>query len=205
MGLLCLVCTRIGTVPDRMCPKGSPDMSGPRWVRTLLLLAPLLLCSVDLQRDPEEDTKAIVQASYLYNIAKLVEWKDPGMRQGNFIIGVVGGANLYQELIRKYATRTIGKQPIEVRKLPRSMEVDACHILFVGRGELDLMAGIYGRVKDRSTLIVTEYPDALEDGAVVNFVKVDQVIRYELSLSNAHQHRLEVGSTLKQLAHRVVE
>lgn len=174
-------------------------------MRTWLLLVPLLFCSMDMQRDPEEDTSAIVQASYLYNIAKLVEWKDPALRQGNFVIGVVGGANLYQELIKKYATRTIGKQPIEVRKLPRSTEVDACHILFVGRDELDLMGGIYERMRDRSTLIVTEYPDALEDGSVVNFVKVDQVIRYEMSLSNAQRHRLEVGSTLKQLAHRVVE
>ena len=205
MGLLCHVGAVIGMVSEVCSSKGMPGMSGPWWARALLVLAPMLICSADLQRDPEEDTSAIVQASYLYNIAKLVEWKEPSMRQGNFVIGVVGGANLYQELIKKYATRTIGKQPIEVRKLPRTVEVDACHILFIGRGELDLIGGIYERTKDRSTLLVTEYQDALEDGAVVNFVKVDQVIRYELSLPNAQRHHLEVGSTLKQLAHRVIE
>ena len=36
---------------------------------------PVLLCSLDLQRDPEKDTSATVQANYIYNIAKLVEWK----------------------------------------------------------------------------------------------------------------------------------
>ena len=165
----------------------------------------MLMASFDLQRDPEDDTTAIVQASYIYNIAKLVEWKDAGMRQGNFVIGVVGGANLYQELIKKYATKFIGKQPIEVRKLPRSVQVDQCHILFVGENELDLMSGIYETVRDRSTLVITQYAGALEDGAVVNFVKAEQIVRYEMSLPNARKHRLEVGSTLKQLAHRVIE
>ena len=54
-------------------------------------------------------------------------------------------------------------------------------------------------------LIVTEYPDALEDGSVVNFVKVDNTLKYELSVVNASKHKLEVGSTLKQLAQRVDE
>ena len=80
-----------------------------RKFRIGLILAPLLLCSVQQQRDAEKDTTAILQANYLYNIAKLVEWKDADMREGNFIIGLIGGANLYQELIKQYATRTIGR------------------------------------------------------------------------------------------------
>lgn len=147
----------------------------------------------------------MLQANYLYNIAKLVEWKDTDMRSGNFIIGVIGGANLYQELIKQYSTRTIGKQPIEVRKLPRSPEVERCHILFVGRTELPLLPEIYKRMQSRPTMVVTEYPGALEDGSVVNFVKVENLLKYELSIVNANKHGLVVGSTLKNLAHKVEE
>lgn len=173
--------------------------------RIALLLAPLLLCSVQQQRDAEKDTTAILQANYLYNIAKLVEWKDTGMREGNFIIGLIGGTNLYQELIKQYATRTIGRQPIEVRKLPRNAEVDRCHILFVGRSDLHLLPEIYKRMQGKPTMIVTEYTGALDDGAVVNFVQVNNLLKYELSLANAQKHGLVVGSTLKNLAHRVEE
>lgn len=175
-----------------------------RKFRIGLLLAPLLLCSVQ-QRDAEKDTTAILQANYLYNIAKLVEWKDTDMREGNFIIGLIGGANLYQELIKQYATRTIGKQPIEVRKLPRSAEVERCHILFVGRSDLNLLPEIYKRMQGRPTMVVTEYSGALDDGSVVNFVQVNNLLKYELSLVNAQKHGLVVGSTLKNLAHRVEE
>jgi hypothetical protein len=172
----------------------------------LLVLLPLLLCAaVPQQRDAEKDTTAILQANYLYNIAKLVEWRDPEMRTGNFIIGVIGGANLYQELIKQYSTRSIGKQPIEVRKLPRSADIERCHMLFVGRSDLALMPEIFKRLQNQPTMVVTEYAGALEDGAVVNFVKVDNLLKYELSLINARKHGLVVGLTLKNLAHRVEE
>lgn len=176
-----------------------------RYGRVLVSL-PLLLCAAaPPQRDAEKDTTAILQANYLYNIAKLVEWKDEPMRQGNFIIGVIGGANLYQELIKQYSTRTIGKQPIEVRKLPRSAEVERCHILFVGKSELALLPDIYKRMAKKPTMVITEYAGALDDGAIVNFVKVDNLLKYELSMVNAQQHGLVVGLTLKNLAHRVEE
>jgi hypothetical protein len=51
----------------------------------------LLLCSLRTQREAEKDTTAILQASYLYNIAKLIEWKDESLHTGNFIIGLIGG------------------------------------------------------------------------------------------------------------------
>lgn len=175
--------------------------------RRILLLLPLFLCFTVQQqpREADKDTTAILQANYLYNIAKLVEWKDAEMRSGNFIIGVMGGPNLYQELTKQYSTRTIGRQPIEVRKLPRSADVERCHILFVGRTELALLPEIYKKMQNKPTMVVTEYSGALEDGAVVNFVKVDNLLKYELNLANAHKHGLVVGSTLKNLAHRVEE
>jgi len=186
--------------------KGSPAPRRTTWSRAVLLfLASVVLTASAPQRELEKDTSAILQASYIYNIAKLVEWKDPAMSSGTFIIGVIGGANLYQEMIKKYSTKAIGKQPIEVRKLPRSATVDRCHILFVGQSDIALMPEIYRNLAGKSTLIITEYPDALEDGSVANFVRTDNTLKYELSAVNARKHKLEVALTLKQLALRVEE
>lgn len=168
----------------------------------------MLLFGMSSATDPREadkDTTAIVQASYIYNIAKLVEWKEASLKNGPFIISVLGSSNLYQELVKKYAEKSIGKQPIEVRKLPKSAEIEQCHILFVAQSELGLLPAIYKSLDKRSTLIITEYPDAMEDGSVVNFVRVDNTVKYEISLVNARKHKLEVGSTLVQLAYASVQ
>lgn len=188
----------IGSTPGTMAAR--------RWRRLMLVVPLFIFASVPpQQREADKDTTAILQANYLYNIAKLVEWKEGSMRNGNFIIGVIGNTNLYQELIKQYSTRTIGKQPIEIRKLPRTSEVERCHMLFVGRSDLALLPEIYKRMSKEPTMVITEYAGALDDGAVVNFVKVDNLLKYELSIANAHDHGLVVGSTLKNLAHRVEE
>lgn len=171
----------------------------------LLLLAAAVLFGGAVQREPDKDTTAIIQASYIYNIAKLVEWREPEMRQGPFVIGVLGSGNLYQELVTKYATRSIGRQPIEVRKLPETQEVDRCHILFVPAGDKALLQGILKQPNTRSTLVVTDFPDALASGAVVNFIAAKNTLKYEISIVNANKRNIDVGLTLKQLAERVVE
>lgn len=170
-----------------------------------VLLLPFLLGAGAEQRESEKDTTAILQAGYIYNISKLVQWKDPAMQEGNFIIGVVGSANLYQELIRKYANRMIGRQPIEVRKLGRTTDPERCHILFVSRAEATLIPQVRKKAQEQGILLITEYPDALEDGAIVNFVKVENTLRYELSVANARKQRIEVAQTLKNLAYRTEE
>ena len=74
-----------------------------------------------------DDTTAIVQASYIIT-SPLVEWKDAACGRATRD-RCRGGANLHQSLIKKYATKTIGKQPIEVRKLParyRSTNATSC-------------------------------------------------------------------------------
>lgn len=172
-------------------------------------LAVILLAAAftpgDQQREPDKDTKAMIEASYIYNIAKLVQWRDESMRQGPFVIGVIGSANLYQELVNKYSSRSIGKQPIEVRKLPEMIEVDRCHILFVPATNRDLLAGILKQPNARSTLVVSDFPEAMANGAVVNFVAARNTLKYEINLANAEKQRIDVGLTLRQLADRVVE
>jgi hypothetical protein len=176
-----------------------------RTARAMLVLGIALLLGGATQREPDKDTRAMIEASYIYNIAKLVEWREPEMRKGPFIIGVLGSDNLYQELVSKYSTRSIGKQPIEVRKLPETSEVDRCHILFVPEEDRALLPSILKQANTRSTLVIADFTDALVQGAVVNFIAAKNTLKYEISLSNAEKHKIDVGLTLKQLANRVVE
>lgn len=169
------------------------------------LLLPFLLGADVQQRDPDKDTVAIIQAGYIYNIAKLVEWRDPASKQGPFVIGIMGSENLYQELVKKYSSRSVGRQPIEVRKLPLLADVDRCHILFVPKEERTLLPSLLRQPQTSYTLVVTDFPHALEEGSVVNLVSTNNTIKYEISLANARKHGLEIGLTLSKLADRVVQ
>ena len=158
-----------------------------------------------LQRDGDKDTTAIIKASYIYNIAKLVDWKDPEMKEGNFVIGIMSESNIYQELIKKYSNKSIGKQPIEVRKMARSEAVGKCHILYVPRSALSLLPAIRTNLVGSGTMIITDDPSGLSKGAVVNFSPISGVVKIEISIPNATIQGIQVGATLKQLAYRVEE
>lgn len=158
-----------------------------------------------VDRDGDKDTTAIVKASYIYNIAKLVDWKDPQMKNGNFVIGIMSESNIYQELIRKYSNKSIGKQPIEVRKMARSETVGKCHILYVPSSALSLLPAIHSNLAGSGTMIITDHPGGLSKGAIVNFSPINGVVKIELSIPNATSQGIQVGATLKQLAHKVEE
>lgn len=153
----------------------------------------------DGPRFDEKDTSAIIKASYIYNFAKLIDWPD-AYKKGNFVIGVMGGSSMYQQLVTKYNGKTIGSQPIEIRKISNSNNFSVCHVLFVDHDYSTSLAEVIGRVGNESTLLIAHHEGALNMGAIINFVVVEDNLKFELSVSNAEQHDLFVGSTLKSLA-----
>jgi hypothetical protein len=164
-----------------------------------------LLVSLSIQ-DPqlpemnEKDTGAVVKASYLYNFAKYIDWPEHE-KQGNFIISIMGGDNLYQELVKNYNSKQIGLQQIEIRKLSKTLNISDCHILYVGKDCRDLLPEIVEKFGSTPTLIVTDGEQSLENGSAIAFVWEKNAWLFDLKTSNADS--LYIGSTLKSLARQV--
>lgn len=150
----------------------------------------------------EKDTAAMVKASYLYNFAKLIDWPDE-YKTGNFIISVMGSSSLHKELVKKYNSKKIGSQQIEIRKLSQTLNINKCHVLYVGKESMDLLSDIAETLKDKPTFIVTDEDGSLEKGSALNFEFINGQWRYALKLKNATDKGLFIGSTLKSLAIKV--
>jgi hypothetical protein len=168
----------------------------------LCLVLPIAGFGQQLPTFDEKDTGSMVKASYLYNFAKLVDWPSD-WKKGNFIISVMGGGNVHQELVKKYNTKQIGSQQIEIRKLSRTLQISKCHVLFVGREYLDFLPEVTQALKDESTLIIAEGSDSLNKGAAIAFVYVDSNLKFELQVDNATNRNLFITSTLRSLAQKV--
>lgn len=153
----------------------------------------------DGPRFDEKDTSAIIKASYIYNFAKLIDWPEQD-KKGNFVIGVMGGSSMYQQLVTKYNGKKIGSQHIEIRKINNSHNFSVCHVLFVDNDHNDLLGDVIPRINGHNTLLITHREGALNMGAAINFVVVEDNLKFELSVPNAESQNLFVGSTLKSLA-----
>ena len=148
----------------------------------------------------EKDTGAIIKASYLYNFAKYIDWPE-SEKQGNFVISIMGGDNLYQELVGNYNSKQIGLQQIEIRKLSKTLKISDCHIIYVGKEYQDLLPEIAEKFKGTPTLVVSDGAESLDSGSAVAFVWQDNNWLFDLKSGNVES--LYIGSTLKSLARKV--
>jgi hypothetical protein len=186
-------------------------MSVPRtriasWLRAGAAALLALAAAVPAPVSAQEDAAALerrVKGALLHRFLAYVEWPAATFAgpDSPLVIGILGNDTLAQELQAFAAGRTVNKRPITVRRVGPKDGARDMHLLFVARGE----AGQLGRIArgKTPTLIVTEWPGALEEGAVINFVIVNDQVRFDISLGAARQRNLQLSSRLLSVANDV--
>jgi hypothetical protein len=146
-----------------------------------------------------------VKAAFLYKFASYIEWPSEVFErpESPIVIGVAGADAMSDQLAQDVAGRSIGGRPVEVRKLRRGVPLSGLHVLFVGRsdrGSSDVLAS----TKGRPVLTVTESEDAFALGSMINFVVIDDRVRFDVALREAEIANLKVSSRLLRVARRVL-
>ena len=146
-----------------------------------------------------------VKAAFLYKFASYIEWPSEVFErpESPIVIGVAGADPLSDELAQVVTGRSIGGRPVEVRKLRRGVPLNGLQILFIGRsdrGSSDVLAS----AKGRPVLTVTESEDAFALGSMINFVIVDDRVRFDVALREAEMANLKVSARLLRVARKVL-
>jgi hypothetical protein len=146
-----------------------------------------------------------VKAAFLYKFASYIEWPSQVFErpESPIVIGVAGADAISDELAQVVSGRSIGGRPLEVRKLGRGAPLNGLQILFVGRsdrGSSDVLAS----AKGRPVLTVTESEDAFALGSMINFVIVDDRVRFDVALREAEISKLKVSARLLRVARKVL-
>jgi multidrug resistance efflux pump len=92
---------------------------------------------------------------------------------------------------------------VAVRAVKSGEDAAGVHILFIGAAERARLPLHVAAVAGRPVLVVSETEDAIQRGATINFVLVDQRVRFEIALNKAEQSGLVVSSRLLSVATRV--
>jgi hypothetical protein len=183
----------------------------PRSVRAgARRIAAALLCAVLSTGAAQADvTGAVdensVKAAFLYKFGSYVEWPAGAFAAADspLAFGVVGDAALAAELSRVVAGRVIDGRPIVVRDLHGDDPLHDVHVLFVAgdsRAEVD---DLLATLRDVPALVVTQTARALPSGSVINFVIVDDRVRFDVALAAAERRHLKISSLLLRVARRV--
>lgn len=168
-------------------------------MKRILLLFMVLASSQGLfaQQIDEGDTRAMIQANFIYQFAVNSNWPIE-MKKGKFLIVVYGNDAVYKHVVEKYGMKPVGAQTIEVQSWTNFKPGIVVHILFVDKSKKADLAKIMKDVKGKSTLVVTNWEGALGSGAAINFKTIENSIRYELSEAALSEKKITPGNKILQ-------
>lgn len=150
--------------------------------------------------DGSTDVNSKFKAIYLYSFAtKYVEWPAK-YKEGDFIFGILGESGLTPELEKVVSAKKVGLQTAIVKTFDSPEKLDFCHILYVSPENSDKMGKVLAKLKGKNTLIITERSGLAKEGAAINFVVIDNKVKFELNESNVAKYGLNLNSGLAPLA-----
>ncbi len=150
--------------------------------------------------------EARVKAEYLHRFLGFVRWPAGAHAgpQAPHVVAVMGADDVLDELLRLSAARgpvSPGRRPVVVRRVAAGDPLQGVHLLHVGRGA---RPGLPEALRAWPLLVVTDASTGLPDWAMVNFVTVEQRVRFEASPQAAERAGLKLSARLLAVAVRVV-
>src|SRR5882672_6139143 len=170
----------------------------------LLLLALLPVTGAALAQAERGELQ--IKATFLYKFGGFVDWP-PGAfsaPDSAVTIGVIGADALAAELERVAAGRNVQGRPVGVRRLKRNESLAGLHVLFVGQGETARLDEILQEAKGRPLLVVTESERSQPRGSMINFVTVEDRVRFDIALAPAERGNLRISARLLAVARKVI-
>jgi hypothetical protein len=163
----------------------------------LLLLLPLL-CSF-VQPPAEETAEYGVKAAFIYQFTNYIDW-DSLVPGDDFTIGIIGNSPVNEQLNEIARTKTVKGKRIVVRRFDKPEDIGPCHILFIPRKTTFALSDIIAKISPRGTLTVAEKEGYGKKGASINFVEVDDKLRFEANPRSINDAGLKASSQLLKLA-----
>jgi hypothetical protein len=174
----------------------------PAGTVVLAMIALLAVVVSEPARAEGTSLERAVKATYLYKFAPFVGWPETafGSPSAPFRVCVAGEDPFGPLLDRAVAGQRIAEHPIEAARLDAIDRASDCHVLFVGGGDPQAIAGTLDRVRGMPVLTVTDQVrDPLAKG-IINFVLDSNRVRFEIDTNAATENGLAISSKLLSLA-----
>lgn len=179
-----------------------------RWRRCLALVLAAALWGLALPAGlaaRENLSQSQIEAVYLFKFASFVTWPEsafdaPGAA---IVVGVLDDPALAQALAQVANGKDVGGRPLKVRTVEPGEELDSLHILFIGADARSRAADLIEAVEGHPVLTVSDDPVVHARGTMVNFVVVDQRVRFDIAVAPVRRSRLHMSALMMTAAREV--
>lgn len=169
-------------------------------MRKFYLMLALLITMPVLMQGQVAKYKAV----FTLNFIRYIGWPEDA-RQGDFVIGVLQDSDIARRIEQQTGGKKFGFQDVVVKQFNSLDEVTDCQVLFISDGfGFSRNAAQIKQKLGNNSLIVTESEGATAQGAMINFVVRDEVLKFEIHKGNASSNGLQISSRLENMSSAIV-
>ncbi|MDP8206156.1 MAG: YfiR family protein [Candidatus Electryonea clarkiae] len=176
-------------------------------LRTTFKTVAILLFLVQLQTSFAEKNEQLVKAIFLEKFTQFIDWPSESTIEDSsspFILGVIGKNPFGTNLEDIYSSQKIKNRKVEIRYLSNIEEIEACHLLFIGKAKKDIISQIISYTRDKSILTVSDSKGNAKRGVCINFYQDGEKIRFEINQTAVQISGFKMSYKLLKLA-RIVK
>jgi hypothetical protein len=187
-----------------MTEPGSCARRLPRVVRgiaAIVALSGVLLTVPGLHAQTPTPTEYEVEAAYLSNFGRFVEWPPrPGAPNDPFYVCVLGQDPFGPLLDASLKGENIGGAPMVAKRLSGPEDAAGCRILFVSTSKTSQLSATLAALGTSNILTVSDIPGFTKRGGMIQFVREGNRVRFEINLAAAQRAGLTLSSELLKVA-----
>ena len=169
----------------------------------VLLIASVILGFPSLQAQAARVSEYEVKAAYLYNFGSFVEWPTKVGKGDSFAVCVLGKDPFGAALDATVAGEVIGDAHVVAKRLSTIQDLEHCRILFISSSEESQLREILAALDKQAVLTVSDLPQFIRRGGMVQFVLDGNRVRFEVNVTSAERSGLTLSSQLLKLAMNV--
>jgi len=162
----------------------------------LVFFVSVLLLNINFLAKSQESQ---VKALYIYNFSRLVKWPDEYMKS-EFVIGVLSDNELYEYLTNFTKNKKVGSLDIKVIKFNNPSEISWCHILYIPEFKSSKIKEVMNVIGDKPVLIISGKEGLLNYGSIIDFVYVENKLKFKVSEQNAQRQNLVISKSLLDMS-----
>lgn len=165
-----------------------------------LAAAPRMLMPFE-PAEAEAPSEYAVEAAFLYNFTKFIEWPDAAFASPAQPFGIcVVGPDPFGTALEDAAGRPVGSHRTELHRLAPSDPAEPCQIVFLSGMTGEETGNWLQTHRGKAILTVGDAPGFALSGGVIGFVPADGHVRFEINLQAAARAHLIITSRLLGLA-----
>lgn len=166
-----------------------------------LIAAGALVCPAEGGSDSVE---LHVKAAYLLHFVRYVYWPNsPASPSTPVILGVLGVDPMVEVLESTVSGKTVNNRPIKVKLFNSPTDIDHCDVLFLPKSGSKQLQATLTATSGKPILTVSDSDKFSREGGMVEFLLVDDTVRFAINTGAAENAGLKLSSELLRVAYSV--